>query len=106
MGTMSIQSRESDRGRQFDRRRFLGQAALATALGPAAGAVLGGLNGHAASDPAAPGPAPRRNPIRVSTYSFRQFRDRDRDRRPSMAQIIDQAAMMGFDGVEILHVQM
>lgn len=39
----------------------------------------------------------------VSTYSFWQFRDGD---PPSIESCIDRAAEMGFDGVEILHVQM
>jgi sugar phosphate isomerase/epimerase len=44
----------------------------------------------------------RRLPIGVSTYSFWQFRGE----RLSIAACIDKAAAMGFDGVEILHVQM
>jgi sugar phosphate isomerase/epimerase len=40
----------------------------------------------------------------VSTYSFWQFRQGAR--RLTIAQCIDKAAEMGFDGVEILHVQM
>ena len=39
----------------------------------------------------------------VSTYSFWQFRDGE---PPSIESCIDRAAEMGFDGVEILHVQM
>jgi sugar phosphate isomerase/epimerase len=42
------------------------------------------------------------NPIGVSTYSFWQFRGS----RRGVSECIDQAAAMGFDGVEILHVQM
>jgi L-ribulose-5-phosphate 3-epimerase len=38
----------------------------------------------------------------VSTYSFWQFRGE----RPGIEACIDKAASMGFDGVEILHVQM
>lgn len=45
----------------------------------------------------------RRNPIAVSTYSFWRFRD---DSKLSIAKCIDSAAEMGFDGVEILHMQM
>jgi L-ribulose-5-phosphate 3-epimerase len=44
----------------------------------------------------------RQNPIGVSTYSFWQFRNR----RLDIADCIDNAAAMGFDGVEILHIQM
>jgi len=43
-----------------------------------------------------------RNSIGVSTYSFWQFRGQ----RVGIPECINQAAAMGFDGVEILHVQM
>jgi L-ribulose-5-phosphate 3-epimerase len=78
-----------------DRRHFLRQAALA----PAAGLALCGES--TAADPPAKA-APRRNPIGVSTYSFWQFRGE----RLEISACIDKAAAMGFDGVEILHVQM
>jgi sugar phosphate isomerase/epimerase len=42
-------------------------------------------------------------PIIVSTYSFWRFRD---DSKLSIDECIDEAARMGFDGVEILHMQM
>jgi len=44
------------------------------------------------------------NPLRigVSTYSFWHFKGE----RPAIESCIDQAAEMGFDGVEILHQQM
>ena len=45
----------------------------------------------------------RGNPIIVSTYSFWRFRD---DSKLSIDECIDEAARMGFDGVEILHMQM
>jgi L-ribulose-5-phosphate 3-epimerase len=45
----------------------------------------------------------RRQRFAVSTYSFWQFRNKDlRD----IGTCIDHAAEMGFDGVELLHVQM
>lgn len=47
-------------------------------------------------------PEPPRNRIGVSTYSFWQFRGK----RLGIPACIDKAAEMGFDGVEILHVQM
>ena len=79
------------------RRDFLRQSALATA-----GAVSLGLT------PPLPGPdaSPQRrpNPIGVSTYSFWRFNG-PREDYP-IEQCIDQAAEMGFDGVELLHVQM
>jgi L-ribulose-5-phosphate 3-epimerase len=46
---------------------------------------------------------PRGNPIGVSTYSFWRFKD---DSKLSVEQCIDEAARMGFDGVELLLMQM
>jgi sugar phosphate isomerase/epimerase len=46
--------------------------------------------------------APRRQPIAVSTYSFWHFRGP----RYPVLQVLEDAARMGFDGVEILHRQM
>ena len=43
------------------------------------------------------------NPIAVSTYSFWRFK---RNLKLPIEDCIDHAAAMGFDGVEILHVQM
>ena len=45
----------------------------------------------------------RGNPIAASTYSFWQFR---RDRMVSIERCIEEAASMGFDGVDILLRQM
>lgn len=56
-----------------------------------------------AADPA-PTPKRRPNPIGVSTYSFWRF-DGPKENYP-IEQCIDDAAAMGFDGVELLHVQM
>ncbi len=82
----------------LDRRRFLSAAALA-----GAGAVVcGGRLAAGDETPRRESTARRRNPIAVSTYSFWQFRGR----RLDIETCIDQAADMGFDGVEILHVQM
>lgn len=46
----------------------------------------------------------RGNPIGVSTYSFWRFSGPKEDY--PIEDAIDQAAAMGFDGVEILHIQM
>jgi L-ribulose-5-phosphate 3-epimerase len=43
------------------------------------------------------------NPIAISTYSFWRFRD---DSKLDMPKCIDLAAQMGFDGVELLRIQM
>jgi len=77
------------------RRGFLAQAAAA------AGTVSLAINARADESPATSVPGPR-NRIAVSTYSFWHFRD---DRTP-IETCVDKAAAMGFDGVEILHVQM
>jgi L-ribulose-5-phosphate 3-epimerase len=75
-----------------DRRGFLKCAGLA------ATAALGAPRDAVAQAPKAP---PRRRPIGVSTYSFWQFRGE----RLGIEACIERAADMGFDGVEILHVQ-
>ena len=78
------------------RRGFLGAAAATTAAVMGAGGAVGGA---VAQEPS----RARANPICVSTYSFWRFRD---DSRLSIEQCIEQAAAMGFDGVEVLHRQM
>lgn len=75
-----------------DRRKFLQTAAVAaTGLS---------LTPVAVSKPA----ALRENPIGVSTYSFWRFNG-PKENYP-IEDCIDQAAEMGFDGIELLHVQM
>lgn len=78
------------------RREFVG-ASLAAA------AAIGGASplSAAAAEPSAPA-AKTKNRIGVSTYSFWHF---DKEKVP-IERCIDDAARMGFDGVEILHVQM
>ncbi len=89
-----------------DRRTFLRGIGLGAAAGLAGGARA--MAGPAQESKPAAGPAssahatPRRNPIGVSTYSFWQFRDR----RLSILECIDRAAALGFEGVEVLHIQM
>ena len=73
------------------------------ALKSIAGGALGAM---AVTEPATaqtPAAAARRNRIGVSTYSFWRYRD---DTKLPIEKCIDLAAEMGFDGVEILHVQM
>ncbi|MHC4148928.1 MAG: sugar phosphate isomerase/epimerase family protein [Planctomycetota bacterium] len=68
-----------------------------------------GLNSCArietAADPTAAEPklSSRPNRIAVSTYSFWRFRE---DSKLPVEDCIDNAARMGFDAVEILHIQM
>jgi sugar phosphate isomerase/epimerase len=84
----------------INRRNFLQAGAMA-----AAGTALAGC----APREQAPAPAEatkniRHNPIGVSTYSFWQFNKPAGE--PPLEDIIDHAAAMGFDGVELLLVQM
>jgi L-ribulose-5-phosphate 3-epimerase len=85
---------------RIDRRRFLATTAGASGL----------LGVAAIARPEAPltGPEPaetprRRRRIGVSTYSFWGFQ---REELRSIERCIDLAAELGFDGVEILEVQM
>ena len=77
----------------LSRRHLLAAGASLTAAAALPAAVRG------AEDEAPPRRLPR---VGVSTYSFWQFRE---DPAP-IADCIDHAAAMGFDGVEILEVQM
>jgi L-ribulose-5-phosphate 3-epimerase len=90
-----------------NRRRFVRDLGLGGALGLlpcAAGSGRSTAGQKPAPAPQANGHAARPNPIGVSTYSFWQFRPNAR--RLTISECIDKAAAMGFDGVEILHVQM
>lgn len=82
-----------------NRRGFLKGAGLvaATLSGASAGPILAGVD-----DETSPRPKRKPLPIGVSTYSFWQFRGE----RLDVGACIDKAAAMGFDGVELLHVQM
>ena len=80
----------------LDRRSFFarsGVAASALVSGPALAAV--------GAEPS--GAARRPNRIAVSTYSFWRFKD---GLKLPIEKCIDLAGEMGFDGVEILHMQM
>ncbi len=86
----------------MNRRAFFA-ASAATTLGAAASCSASpALNAPAARQQAASG-ARVGNPIAVSTYSFWHFRD---EKPATMIECIDHAAEMGFDGVELLEVQM
>ena len=84
-----------------NRRDFLSRsAAAATAL------ALTSLAKTGAADQTTPSPcnlSSQPNRMAVSTYSFWRFRE---DSKLPVEDCIDQAAMMGFDGVELLHIQM
>ena len=80
------------------RRAFLRR----TAVGAGGALIAPALSASAA--PPRPAPVSRPNPIAVSTYSFWRFNGPKEDY--PIEDCIEQAAEMGFDGVEILHVQM
>ncbi|MCO6456253.1 MAG: sugar phosphate isomerase/epimerase [Pirellulaceae bacterium] len=83
------------------RRQFLLRS---TALGAATALAANGLPPAVTAAEEAEATARRvPNRIAVSTYSFWRYRD---DSKLTIAQCIEMAAEMGFDGVEILHVQM
>jgi L-ribulose-5-phosphate 3-epimerase len=84
-----------------NRREFLGHHGFAGMLAMAAPA-LGQEQAAEHGDSTPRGAAAGRRPIGVSTYSFWQFRGE----RLGIEECVDKAAAMGFDGVEILLVQM
>jgi len=81
---------------QVDRRTFMAGSLAALAGASAAS--------HAAEKAAeSPSQAHRGNPIAVSTYSFWRFKD---GLKMPIETCIDEAARLGFDGVDILLMQM
>ncbi len=85
---------------QPNRRDFLSRSAAAAALG------LTSFAKTSTADQTIPSPSDlssQPNRMAVSTYSFWRFRE---DSKLPVENCIDQAAMMGFDGVELLHIQM
>ncbi|MCC6323128.1 MAG: sugar phosphate isomerase/epimerase [Phycisphaerales bacterium] len=93
----------------LSRRGFLsGSASLALAAGVGAGCAGARQQGPAPADsntptPSAPADRKRSNPIGVSTYSFWRFND---DSKLPIEDCIRHAGAMGFDGVEVLQMQM
>ena len=79
-----------------NRRRFIRQSAAALA----AGTLLSPRLRAATPDTTV---TPRGLPIAVSTYSFWRFKE---NMKLPIETCIDEAARFGFDGVDILHVQM
>jgi L-ribulose-5-phosphate 3-epimerase len=95
--------------READRRGFLKGVGLGAAAGlagwsgtPARGGSIQEAKPADGTRPSSSSAPARRNPIGVSTYSFWQFRNN----RLDILECIDKAAAMGFDGVEVLHIQM
>ncbi len=90
-----------------NRRAFLKKAALASAgvAGLTLGESCAGKTEKASSESSSGLPGIRtKNPIGVSTYSFWQFNG-PKEEVP-IEKCIDEAARMGFDGIELLLVQM
>jgi sugar phosphate isomerase/epimerase len=83
------------------RRHFLAAAAAGAAAPLAAAANPAKPAGATETKPGKPNARP--NPIGISTYSFWGFR---RDELRPAEICIDHAARMGFDGVELLQVQL
>lgn len=80
-----------------NRRRFITRSAAALAAG-----TIGSRGLPAATPPDTP-TRQRGLPIAVSTYSFWRFKE---NMKLPIETCIDEAARLGFDGVDILHVQM
>lgn len=85
----------------LDRRHWL----LATVAASAGGLAARPALADESPQNAAPAPVATRrpNPIAVSTYSYWRYRD---DSKLTIEQCVDLAGETGFDGVEILQVQM
>lgn len=81
--------------KHIQRREFLAGAAISTA------AVLTGSQPAIAKENTTQSARP--NPIAVSTYSFWRF---NKGSKLPIADCIEQAGEMGFDGVDVLHIQM
>ncbi len=83
----------------IDRRTFLAGSAVLAMRSVAFGAVVSDKSAL----PEASTTTQVSNRIAVSTYSFWRFKD---NLKLPIETCIDEAAQMGFDGVEILHMQM
>ena len=87
----------------LNRRNFLQTSGIAAIAGAGLSRIVA-PDPVGAQEPAA-GETTRANRIGVSTYSFWHFSEAKAHNRP-IEKCIDHAARMGFDGVEILEVQM
>ena len=88
--------------KKIERRTFLRNAAISAAsVAGLASCTNGNLPVASADDSVAKSTRP--NPIAVSTYSFWRFK---KDSKLGVDKCIDIAGEMGFDGVDVLHIQM
>lgn len=88
--------------KKIQRRTFLRNVAVSAAsVAGLASCTNGNLPVALADDSVAKSTRP--NPIAVSTYSFWRFK---KDSKLGVDKCIDIAGEMGFDGVDVLHIQM
>ncbi|MBN2378142.1 MAG: sugar phosphate isomerase/epimerase [Sedimentisphaerales bacterium] len=95
--------------KKIKRRTFLAQSAFAAAsVAGLTGCSQSGISSQSSSSASSDGldkgkPFNRPNPIAVSTYSYWRFKD---NMKMPIEDCIDKAAEMGFDGVDVLYIQM
>lgn len=85
---------------------FMNPTRRSVLIGAAVAAATAGGRRAPAAQPVASAPSEGTdvsNPIGISTYSFWRFNE---DSKVSVLECIRESAKMGFDGVEILHMQM
>ncbi len=88
--------------KKIERRTFLKNAAVSAASVAGLASCTNG-NLPVASADVSVAKSTRPNPIAVSTYSFWRFK---KDSKLGVDKCIDIAGEMGFDGVDVLHIQM
>lgn len=84
--------------KKLHRRQFVTGAAMS-----AAAIAMGAQSASGQQEQGSATAAARPNPIAISTYSFWRFKEGS---KMPIEQCIDMAGEMGFDGVDILHIQM
>src|SRR5437868_11153063 len=77
---------------RIDRRSFLSTSAMT---------VVSGVSLASLAAPAEPAPKPRAR-LAIATYSYWHFRDP----KVRVESVIDKAALLGVEGVDVLHRQM
>ena len=87
----------------MDRREFIVAAGVSAGALAARQKVFAEAKKEDAGSKGMSGAKRRGNPMAVSTYSFWRFRD---DSKLPIEQCIEEAARMGFEGVDVLEIQM